>query len=238
MATDNPVLERLVPEMIENLIKIVVDQKLHGLNVESKFERIRVNRGCIPPNEKVDTDIICSHEKLANDVDSMTLNSASASASSSGSETEQFKSALGTDIESSNPSGSESSSETTETKEDLNSSNDSNDPVKLELTEEHEAKTEKLEDKPIELDTEHEVQLRIRSSIESIPSEFQSISNSATDSRPSSPVFEVTQALENDSKRIEDGNTINRPCEGLQESSNPVSKIPITDSSLIQMLIS
>ena len=237
MATDNPVLERLVPEMIENLIKIVVDQKLHGLNVESKFERIRVNRGCIPPNEKVDTDIICSHEKLANDVDSMTLNSASASASSSGSETEQFKSALGTDIESSNPSGSESSSETTETKEDTNSSND---PVKLELrrTEEHEAKTEKLEDKPIELDTEHEVQLRIRSSIESIPSEFQSISNSATDSRPSSPVFEVTQALENDSKRIEDGNTINRPCEGLQESSNPVSKIPITDSSLIQMLIS
>ena len=242
MATDNPVLERLVPEMIENLIKIVVDQKLHGLNVESKFERIRVNRGCIPPNEKVDTDIICSHEKLTNDVDTVTLNSACASAISSGSETEQFKSALGTDIESSNPSGSESSSETTETKEDLNSSNDSNDPVKLELrrTEEHEAKTEKLEDKPIELDTEHEVQLRIRSSIESIPSEFQSISNSATDSRPGSPVYEakVTKALENDSKSIEDDNTINRPCEGLQESSNPVSKIPITDSSLIQMLIS
>jgi len=164
MATDNPVLERLVPEMIENLIKIVVDQKLHGLNVESKFERIRVNRsGTL--NEK---DITCSDEK--NDTD-LTLNT-----SASSSETEQFKSALGSDIES-NPSGSESSSETTE-KDTSTRSSSSKD------LESREERTEKLEDKPttvsIELDLEVDqlVDLRIRSSIESIPAE---LSNQAKD---------------------------------------------------------
>ena len=32
MATDNPVLERMVPEMIENMIQIVVDHKLERKN--------------------------------------------------------------------------------------------------------------------------------------------------------------------------------------------------------------
>ena len=38
MATDNPVLERMVPEMIENMIEIVVDKKLeHKAITPNKF---------------------------------------------------------------------------------------------------------------------------------------------------------------------------------------------------------
>ena len=258
MSTDNPVLERLVPEMIENLIKIVVDQKLHGLDIESKFERVRVNRN----ETSTVTDIICSHEKT---IDS-TLNSPSSSASSS--ETEQFKSALGSDLEL-NPSGSESSSEqATEKDTSNNDSTSSNESkmVKLELrgTEELEAN---LEDKPnnepasIELDEgkdgvelgvdlEQSIDLRIRSSIDSIPAALQS--NHPNDSpRLDSPTL-ASPKSDSDNLSLEGRpesprRTIaevspNMQHENLLESSNPVedisSKIPITDSSLIQMLIS
>ena len=239
MSTDNPVLERLVPEMIENLIKIVVDQKLHGLNVESKFERIRVNRsGTL--NEK---DIICSDEK--NDTD-LTLNT-----SASSSETEQFKSALGSDIES-NPSGSESSSETTE-KDTSSRSSSSKD------LESREERTEKLEDKPttvsIELEPELDqlIDLRIRSSVESIPAE---LSNQAQDDgRPDDAEVhdtgdenfelgpESVRPTDNDSEsaRQMENDSANMQRENLQESSiaeDISSKIPITDSSVIQMFIS
>ena len=228
MSTDNPVLERLVPEMIENLIKIVVDQKLHGLNVESKFERIRVNRsGTL--NEK---DITCSDEK--NDTD-LTLNT-----SASSSETEQFKSALGSDIDS-NPSGSESSSETTE-KDTSSRSSSSKD------LESREERTENLEDKPttvsIELEDQVEVDqlvdLRIRSSIESIPDE---LSNQAkNDGCPDDlQANETGDDLSPGSSRQTETDSANMQRENLQESSiaeDISSKIPITDSSLIQMFIS
>ena len=227
MATDNPVLERLVPEMIENLIKIVVDQKLHGLNVESKFERIRVNRsGTL--NEK---DITCSDEK--NDTD-VTLNT-----SASSSETEQFKSALGSDIES-NPSGSESSSETTE-KDTSTRSSSSKD------LESREERTEKLEDKPttvsIELDLEVDqlVDLRIRSSIESIPAELSNQTKDDNDRPDETQVHETGDELSPESVRQTEIDSANMQRENLQESSiaEDISlKIPITDSSLIQMFIS
>ena len=257
MSTDNPVLERLVPEMIENLIKIVVDQKLHGLDIESKFERVRVNRN----ETSTVTDIICSHEKT---IDS-TLNSPSSSASSS--ETEQFKSALGSDLEL-NPSGSESSSEQATEKDTSNYDSTSSNEykmVKLELrgTEELE---DKLDGKPnnepasielggkvgveLEVDLEQSIDLRIRSSIDSIPAALQS--NHPNDSpRLDSPTL-ASPKSDSDNLSLEGRpesprRTIaevspNMQHENLLESSNPVedisSKIPITDSSLIQMLIS
>jgi len=38
MSTDNPVLEKMIPEMIEEIVKVTVDQKLHNEEIESKFK--------------------------------------------------------------------------------------------------------------------------------------------------------------------------------------------------------
>ena len=60
MATDNPILERMVPEMIENMIQIVVDHKLERKNYST------VN-SVLPNKEKsrssFDSVIFCVMEK-------------------------------------------------------------------------------------------------------------------------------------------------------------------------------
>ena len=65
MAMDNPILEKMIPEMIEELVKVSVDYKLNGEAIESKFKRItpqywmsqRFDTGAFENEEDLDAEI-------------------------------------------------------------------------------------------------------------------------------------------------------------------------------------
>ena len=64
MSTDNPILEKMIPEMIENIVKVTVDHKLNGqeLSDDTKFRLLTP-----------DYDVIMSHcndeSQLEEDID-------------------------------------------------------------------------------------------------------------------------------------------------------------------------
>ena len=65
MAMDNPILENMIPEMIEELVKVSVDYKLNGEEIESKFKLItpqywisqRFDTGAFENEEDLDAEI-------------------------------------------------------------------------------------------------------------------------------------------------------------------------------------
>ena len=63
MACDNPVLERMVPEMIENMIKIVVDNKLENkpLNEKNRFIHYNGDKIQTKPEPEVSSSLPLTH---------------------------------------------------------------------------------------------------------------------------------------------------------------------------------